>query len=392
MAIGTKRETRNHALDGLRGLAALAVFCHHCWGHQLGGEHAPFPSSAPEWAAEELRLSVPLFFVLSGLLIYRGFLGELRRDGEIRLGRYVKRRAARILPAYYAAIAGVILLLWGSSIPGLGLPPAHDLPLFAIFAQNYDTHTYLTLDSPTWTLCVEVAFYAALPLLVWAFARAGSGLRAQAALVAFVFFGGIAWHAGCVLSDAKPVWDNLLPSWLPYFGAGMAVALWAEHRPAVRLSSRVSGVLVGAAAAIVVADGFYLATHFGLRTTTLWGEIPVTVGLGLLALVGLRGTGPGLSWMQARPLVGMGTISYGFYLWHLPILFFLRGLYPHGGVIPTFLLALPLAVAAGIASWKLVEEPVLQAAAARRRPTARPARSNAPYRPSTPRPASQASG
>jgi peptidoglycan/LPS O-acetylase OafA/YrhL len=168
----------------------------------------------------------------------------------------------------------------------------------------------------------------------------------------------------------------------------MAIALWTERRPGLRLSPARSSLLLGAGAAILVAEGTYLATHFGERPASLVGDLPAGVAFALLSLVALRGAGPGLEWMRWRPLVGMGIISYGFYLWHLPLLFFLRGIYPHGGFVPTLLIAFPIALALGVLSWRLVEKPVLDASAKRRRTKARPARSTSPYRPPRPRPLS----
>ena len=83
-----------------------------------------------------------------------------------------------------------------------------------------------------------------------------------------------------------------------------------------------------------------------------------------------EGTGPALSWLSARPLVGLGVISYGIYLWHLPLLLTAREL----GLLPaTFALrlalVLPLAIGAGALSWIMVERPVMRYAASRQRRT-----------------------
>src|SRR5205823_10232677 len=77
-----------------------------------------------------------------------------------------------------------------------------------------------------------------------------------------------------------------------------------------------------------------------------------------------------LSWLSARPLVGLGVISYGIYLWHLPLLLTAREL----GLLPaTFALrlalVLPLAIGAGALSWIMVESPVMRYAASRQQRT-----------------------
>jgi peptidoglycan/LPS O-acetylase OafA/YrhL len=166
----------------------------------------------------------------------------------------------------------------------------------------------------------------------------------------------------------------------------MAVALWTERKPDLRLSRGWSAGIAGAALAMLTGLGYYLATRYGEPTAKLIGDIPAALAFAALALVAIRGQGLGLAWMSWRPLVGLGVISYGFYLWHLPLIFLLRGIYPHGAFIPTFLLAFPLAVAMGVLSWRLIEKPALRWGSSRDRPARRPA----PYRPSTARPASQA--
>ena len=75
------------------------------------------------------------------------------------------------------------------------------------------------------------------------------------------------------------------------------------------------------------------------------------------------GTGAGARWMGWRPLAWMGEITYGFYLWHIPLLVFARGtgVLPEGIVLG--LVVLPVAIAFGAASWYWIERPLMQRAA-----------------------------
>src|ERR671917_2795310 len=133
-----KNEPRSASLDGLRGLAALSIFVFHGWLYTMPAPDATDRSSIGDYAAHELRLGLVAFFVLSGFLLSRPWFAaalESRRPPDLR--RYVHARVARIAPAYYAALMGSIVLLWGlSGTPGLRLPPASELPLFFVFAQN----------------------------------------------------------------------------------------------------------------------------------------------------------------------------------------------------------------------------------------------------------------
>ena len=102
---------RARGVDGLRGLAALSVFVVHVWLY--GGSAYPTRETALDKAVFELRLALVLFFVLSGYLLWRHFARATFEGGRrVDLWQYVKRRAARIVPAYWAAMAGAVLLLW----------------------------------------------------------------------------------------------------------------------------------------------------------------------------------------------------------------------------------------------------------------------------------------
>ncbi len=100
-----------------------------------------------------------LFFVLSGFLLSRPWFAaalEERRPPDLR--RYLRSRVARIAPAYYVALVGSIGLLWGlAGTPGLRLPPAGELPLYFLFAQNTSPSSVMKLNPPMWSLAVEVA-------------------------------------------------------------------------------------------------------------------------------------------------------------------------------------------------------------------------------------------
>ena len=148
----TNHDVRLSSLDGLRGLAALTVFLFHGWLYTMPRPDASDRSSLGDYAAHELRLGLVAFFVLSGFLLSRPWFAaalEGRRPPDVL--RYARSRIARIAPAYYAALAGSIILLWGlSGTPGLRLPPAAELPLFFVFAQNVSPSSVMKLNPPMW--------------------------------------------------------------------------------------------------------------------------------------------------------------------------------------------------------------------------------------------------
>jgi peptidoglycan/LPS O-acetylase OafA/YrhL len=305
----------------------LGVFLHHATTHQLGargwGNHlALWPTIT--W---QFRAGLIAFFVLSGYLLWVGFARRLRDGRELGISSYLKRRVARILPAYYLAIVGAIILLW--NVPGV-MPPAEQLPLFAFFAQNYSPDTMLALDPPVWSLCVEVAFYALLPLFAIALVRRGVSLRGQFWVLAAIAAFGMAWHA---LSLVVPgyIWQKALPTFLPYLAMGMALAVW-------------HALGIGTYDFRLVVQDFPAAIGF---TLIVWAVL-------------VHAESRSVSWLGWRPLAGLGVISYGVFLWHLPILLWMRSVHPHGGLIETVSLTFPLVIAIGVASWFLVEKPALR--------------------------------
>jgi peptidoglycan/LPS O-acetylase OafA/YrhL len=151
---------RNHALDGLRGLAALGVLTLHVWMFTVQGAHGR--DELVSLLTGELRLGVVLFFVLSGYLLAGPWVASALEDRPMpRLGRFAVKRAARIVPAYWVAVLGSFWLLAGSGHHYE--VSAGQLPLFAAFGQNYVASAAGRLDPPMWSLVVEVSFYAVLP-------------------------------------------------------------------------------------------------------------------------------------------------------------------------------------------------------------------------------------
>ncbi len=354
------RQNRADALDGLRGVAALAVLAFHVW---LYARLAPSSamSSLGDHAWDSGRLGLVLFFALSGYLLYTPWArAALRGRPAPALRPYLVRRAARILPAYYLALAGTFVLLWGSTVPGVRLPPLGSLPLFAVFGQNFSSDTVMTFDPPTWTLAIEVSFYLVLPLLgrLAARPRHDGAARNPISVPLAVIGGGLVWNAVVYLAGLPLPFGKVLPAALPYFGAGMLAAVVAETRRPSPLAAR---ALAAGGALAVVAD---ILVHSGpigspplLFASETVHDLPAALGFAaIVAAAAARGS-RALEW---RPLVALGTVSYGVYLWNVPIILGLRA----AGALPLDpALALPVVLAAAVAvataSWLVIERPAI---------------------------------
>ena len=358
---------RVDGLDGLRGLAALGVLLFHLWVYsEVLPQGTPVRTLGDQlW--HSTRWGLLLFFVLSGFLLYRPWVrAALGGRDRPALGRYFRLRAARIAPGYYLALAGAVLIGLVSA-PYMHMPTHGTGPLFLVFGQNFSDHSLNTLDSPMWTLPIELSFYLALPVIGIATVRLGRGRLRQSLLVLAVVAIGIAWAH---LATGLWLHGVVLPQMLPYFGFGMLAAVLVEGRA---LSVATSRALVLAA---LLAYALNLALHAWAPVAASLGE-DMPVALGFAALVAVAAAGewvPRL--LRSRPTVGLGVISYGVYLWHVPLMCLLgaHGLLPRSLWIEP-LIVLPLTLLAAWASWRAVERPVLSWAHRRRgerRPRPRP--------------------
>lgn len=359
--------SRLEAVDGLRAVAALAVLAYHAWLYSLPRVTSSTRETTFDAVIHEFRLGLVLFFVLSGYLLYGPWVrAALRGRDRPAVVAYALRRAARILPAYWLALAGSMVLVWwgAKGTPGVRLPPAEDLWLFVVLGQNFKEATLLKLDPPMWTLTVEATFYAVLPLLgalAWALRRRG-GLAAQCVVPLLFLAGGVAWNWYIAGRGLPETVSKILPAMAPYFAVGMLAAVAMERGD----GPRVPRLLAALGVLLVVADGVWHwhgategSTALELRIVR---DLPAAVGFALILVVAARnaGTVPLFRVLRTRPLVRVGVWSYGLYLWHVPVLVWLRarGLLPSDALL-ALLVAAPPSLALAALSWRYVEEPAI---------------------------------
>ncbi len=353
---------RAQAIDVTRALAAAAVLTYHVWLYAPANVGHPRRNTVFDYFFFELRTGLVMFFVLSGYLLYRPLL-QRRREAAVdqswplaaalkplQTGSYYLRRIVRIVPSYYIAILGSVILLWHlGDTPGVRLPDANQLPIFLFFGQNFFNHTLLKLDAPTWTLAVQVAFYAVFPLFVWA----ARPLRERAWIMPLILiavgiaFNYYAWHAGL-----GSVARLSLLAMLPY----MALGMFAAHLPPGSLTTAWRMIIVGVA--VAAADLLWHALAGSGALAGVLRDVPGAVGFMLIcAGVGYAGLG---SSTKLAPVEAFGRWSYGVFLWHLPILLFLQGegLAPSNGVLRWALL-MALAAGIGALNWRFIERPLI---------------------------------
>ena len=342
-----RRLGRVPALDGLRGVAVTLVIFLHV-GLVAGG-----------------YIGVDVFLPLSGFLITALLYQEWERTGEIAVGRFLIRRARRLLPALVlllSAFAVVMLALrpWAPSWP-LGRLIASTL----LFANNWVTTfaprhgAVLGALSPTWTLAQEGQFYLLWPAMLRSLLTLRPGPRAMLALLVATI--------GLLLA-ASPLLAHVAPAYNSYtspldrgaellIGCAAAIA-WRERLAPRVLSRPLAGwLLAGAIACVVVACPIATpAAYLGAAALTA-----------LLLINLLSASDAALTRvLSARPLTFTGGISYGIYLFHVPIYYLVWTYAPLGTRIWYGPVVLGLSIAAAYGSYRLVEAPVLRSA--RRRP------------------------
>ena len=296
--------------DGLRALAALSVFL----GHTITGLYT-FQQGSDRFllAAQLAYQGVGIFFLISGFLLYRPFLTARAQDRPSGLGAYARRRLLRIVPAYWVALSLFLALGFVSGVTW------HNWPTFYGFGQIYSANDIGHGIGVAWTLCIEVTFYAALPLLAWIAARLGRGarsVRGDVVLLVVLSVGSLAFRAHFHgFFDAARI--DTLPGTFVWFALGMGLALLSVHAPALaeRVAARPMLAWLGAAALVVAQHELILARQTALVQVVsyvLYGLVALCVLLPAVAGSGGRIRAV----LGSRPLQWIGLVSYAVYLYH----------------------------------------------------------------------------
>ncbi len=355
---------RSAGLDGLRGLAALSVLVFHVWLYRVGRpKYDHF--AVMDHVFFTLNLGLLCFFVLSGYLLYGSFVRAAVTGGQrLSTRAYGKKRFARIVPAYYANLVGCLAIYALSGYSHI-TPPLRQLPVFFLFAQNFSLSTMMQLNPVAWTLCVEMAFYIVLPLIGLVALRIGRRGSLQALLLIGLVAIGCVWNVLAWDHGLSEVWKKALPGYIGYFACGMLVALWAERRKAfgrVPLRPFPTGIIFLAGVVLVVVDAFWREAPMTLQSLHApFINLLASVGFALVIAAVVGGTGRAARATAFRPIAALGVISYGVYLWHLPLILALKevDLLPHA-LVPRIGVVLAVSVIAGFLSWRLVEQPAIR--------------------------------
>ncbi|MGV0350528.1 acyltransferase family protein [Corynebacterium guaraldiae] len=332
-------------LEGVRALAALAVVV----------THVSF-QTATGWAwAERLDYGVAVFFVLSGFLLWR------RRHAHTA-GQYVLSRVARLAPLYLVCVVVVLALL----------PDASPLTLPQVITNLTGTQLYIADGlvpglTQLWSLCVEFAFYAVLPLLAWLLDKLSA--RPRVALIAgagvlSLFWGFLPFVAGYESGDVNTqIWP---PAYFSWFAVGMLAA--EAEAAGVRVRA---GRIVRPACWAVAAGCVWLASREWFGPQGLVhpepGEFARRIAAGAVCgacIVVPVALAPRESWLSSEVMRALGRWSYGVFMWHVAVLaiaFPLLGVSAFSGSAGDFAVVLVFTVVVSCvlsaATYALVEVP-----------------------------------
>jgi peptidoglycan/LPS O-acetylase OafA/YrhL len=317
-----------------------------------------------------MDFGVSLFFVLSGFLLYRPYARHVAAGARpISVRIYALRRSARLLPAWLLVLVGTLFLVPASRTAGR-------VPWTANLAQLQSLRVEWDLPglAQLWSLSTEVMFYVALPLVAASIARiaAPRGPRTHLLALGLVAAGSVAFQLIAVAGGLPDgfAWLRTLPAMGDWFVVGMALAaVVTDSRMSGRITLVVQAVpwhLYAIAACVFWVLTTRIAGPYDLTPPTGWEALTKHLGYGVVAALIIAPSAFGaktkvsrfLSW---RLMTYLGAISYGLFLWHLPIMLWARnvlGLPDFGGgfwATVTVTLGLSIVVASG--SWHLLEAP-----------------------------------
>ncbi len=301
-------------IEGLRAVAALLVAVFHIWVGRVSG-------------------GVDVFFVVSGFLITSGLLAQIQRTGTVAFARFWARLIKRLVPAaflvlFVVAVASMFFMplsRWRASI--------EEVIAAALYFENWvlahKALDYLERDasaSPVqhyWALSLQGQFYLVWPLLLagaaWVARKSGFATRnATTAMLAAVFVLSLVFSVYLTAVDQPFAYFNTFArAWEFAMGGLLAVYL-----PRLALPAAARFILGWTGLLAIISCGALLdVTHTFPGYAALWP----TLGGAMVMVAGTSGSRFGADrLLGSAPMVYLGGISYGIYLWHFPLLVYFQ--------------------------------------------------------------------
>lgn len=370
--------------DGVRGVAAVSIVIVHVW--LFTGGFGGFGDNLGNRAVVRLDGMVSIFFVLSAFLLYRPMIAHRAGGpGAPRVGDYARRRFLRIYPAYWLALTVLAI------VPGLFGVFSSDWPAFYSLVVNldpaYDSAVCPAADSfacglpQSWTLTTEISFYILLPFYALLAARlargrsTGSWVRLELILLAVLAALSVFLNMDPAALRDEPWFRFTFLGHFFWLALGLALAVLSvayqqrsELPRPLRLLALQPGLCWALALAVylvtvftlqpvpfIVADDTtpqFLATHLAHGALATLIVVPVVFGDPNAGLPRRTLANPLIAWL--------GLISYGFYLWHVTIAYYLGFGGAEGSFGAVLLLTVAISIPLAAASYYLLERPLMR--------------------------------
>jgi peptidoglycan/LPS O-acetylase OafA/YrhL len=387
--------TRLRGIEGLRAIAAGSIVLVHVWAFSSPDGVALGSGQGIGNALSSLSVGVTLFFTLSGFLLYRPFVAAIARGTpHMPIRAYLHNRALRIAPAYWAIllicsiVLGSVYIRDASGLLSVGrLTDPFALLQAGLLLHDYRPTTMVIGIGPAWSLAVELVFYLSLPLLVLGAAHLARRARDRSgrvrallgpplllllvglsgkAVAAFVFTAAPTAGYG---NDWHSVVERSFWAQADLFTFGMIVAVayvemsdgrlrlpWYWRRVAVAL-----GVLIFLPCAWTMNMG---EQSYLLQNT---GEA-LAIALVFAAIVMPRPSADPASRairvLETPALVAVGVISYSVFLWHVPLIDWLRThgltMAGWGGLLVNTAIVFVIVGVLSALTYRFVERPALR--------------------------------
>ncbi len=329
-----------------------------------------------------MDVGVPIFFVLSGFLLARPFVRAILTGAQSPSTRdFLWKRFLRIFPAYWLALV-IMLIIGAVAVRG---PSGFFFSFFLLHVYHPDRA--ISGITQSWSLATEISFYVFMPLYASVVRRLTrqwtANQRALAMLASLICLYMFSVAFRVIIHVLDPPFDNITPYWLPslidIFALGVALAVlreWSHINENIGSLCRSVTAHQWSLLILALFTFWWVSTQFGLavglETSTFERE---TIRQGLYGLIGLFCVAPFaltekptrtsaiVGW---RPLVWLGVVSYGIYLWHQV---FISGEFadqqmPYalfdGGMADRLFITVSLTVAIAAISYYVFESPLLR--------------------------------
>ena len=353
-------------VDALRGVAALMVLTYHVIEM---GVWTTFPTQGGLAVFRYGWVGVNLFLVISGFVIGLTALREFDLNGPAFRRPFIVHRLARVVPLYlFTGLVYVFLVessVFDRPAPRLFAHIASHL----LFLHNLHPSTSGSINGPNWSVALEMQFYLVMVWLTPWLARIPAwGMLGGAIVLAAVYRWTTSWLLphGSVDIHTQHVAATQLPGVLEHFAAGIFMARAMRGEAGIWWKDRMSGSWRNALSLGLASCALLSGAAWLLRSFSYWDRapmiafVPTLLAAGMAALVAAVAVVPAQRLRALAPMRYLGTVSYGIYLWHVPVILSILQRYPTLAKEKLLASVLLSVLLLAMFSWHFLEKPNIQ--------------------------------